>query len=157
MLPPGGNLEIDHLLAQVSKLHHARARTLFRSFGLHRGQPPLLYALGQLDGQTHSELADALRVSAPTISKMVQRLERAGFVERRADPEDQRVSRVHLTETGRAIHEDIARTFRSLGQEIANAFTPEEQVLLHSFLIRIRDNLLSATESESAKEVGHGI
>jgi hypothetical protein len=37
---------LDFLLVQICRLHHARAHTLLEEFGLYRGQPPVLYALG---------------------------------------------------------------------------------------------------------------
>ena len=140
--------ELGLLLAEVCKLHHAVSRSLVHKLGLHRGQPPLLSALAEREGQSHSELARALCVSAPTISKMVKRLERAGFVERRPDPDDERVSCVYLTDAGRAIQKDIRRTLRSMGKEIAREFSAEERVLLNSFLVRIRANLQAAGEGE---------
>ena len=100
-----GQLEdLDHLMAQVSRLHHTRAHALLRDIGLHRGQPPLLFALWDEDGQSQAALAERLGIAPATLTRMVQRMERAGFVERRADPADERLSRVHLTEAGRALY-----------------------------------------------------
>ena len=41
------------------------------------------------------------------MEKMIQRMERSGFVERRSDPEDERLSRVYLTERGRALQKPV--------------------------------------------------
>lgn len=135
---------IDHLLAQVCRLHHARARMLFHTMGLYRGQPPLLHALWERDGLTQTELAELLRVTPATITKSVQRLERTGFVVRKADPEDQRVSRVWLTDAGRAVHEDIQAAFRTMAEEIMAGLGMEERTVLKRLLAQIRDNLRSA-------------
>ena len=148
MLQERRDRELGLLFADVCKLHHAVSRSLVHGLGLHRGQPPLLSALAEREGQSHSELARALCVSAPTISKMVQRLERAGFVERRPDPDDERVSCVYLTDAGRSVQKDIRRTLRSMGKEITREFSAEERTLLHSFLVRIRANLQAAGEGE---------
>lgn len=140
-----GSESLDFLLAQVSKLHRARVHTLFEELGLYHGQPPLLFALWDQDGQTHTELAGRLHIQASTVTKMVQRMEKAGFVERRADPDDQRVSRVYLTDVGRTIRESVNQVFRRLEDETFADFTLEERVLLRRFFLQMRENLLRAS------------
>jgi DNA-binding MarR family transcriptional regulator len=136
---------IGALLPQVCRLHHDRARTLFNTLGLYRGQPPLLFALWEQDGLAHSELADRLQVSAATITKMVQRMERAGFVACRPDPDDQRVSHVYLSDAGLAVQANVRQVFGTFEEETLAGFTLEERVLLRRFLLHIRDNLARVT------------
>ncbi len=133
---------IDFLLAQVCRLHHSRARTLLEEFGLFRGQPPLLFALWEEEGLTHSELAEHLHVQPATITKMIKRMERAGFIERRQDAEDQRVSRVYLTDAGRNIRDAVEGVLRELEEQTFAGFSSEEHTLLNQFLLRIRNNLM---------------
>jgi DNA-binding MarR family transcriptional regulator len=137
---------IDRLLAHVCHLHHERARMRFSGIGLHRGQPPLLFALWEQDGLTHTELAERLGVSAATISRMVQRMERAGFVQREPDATDQRVSRVYLAEAGRTIQTRVQKLFGELEAETLARLSPEECVLLRRLLEHIRANLLGAID-----------
>ena len=132
---------LDFLLAQVCKAHRARMFTLFEELGLYHGQPPMLFALWDQDGQTHTELAGRLHIQASTVTKMVQRMEKTGFVERRNDPDDQRVSRVYLTPAGYAVREDVNRIWRQLEDETFDGFTLEEQVLLRRFFLQMRENL----------------
>ena len=139
---------INHLLVHVCRLHHSRARTLLHGLGLYRGQPPVLHALWEKEGLTHSDLATRLHVTPATITKMIQRMEKAGFVERRPDSEDQRVSRVYLTDAGQAIQAEVHRVFRALEDESLAGFTVEERVLLRRFLLHIRENLVRATGEE---------
>lgn len=63
----------------------------------------LLLWLDGWDGLTQTELARRQRVEAPTVCRMIDRLERDGLVERRPDPGDRRATRVHLTGPGRAL------------------------------------------------------
>lgn len=136
---------LDFLLAQVSRLHHTRAHTLFESLGLYRGQPPVLHALWDQDGLTHSELAERLHVTPATMTRMIQRMEKAGFVTRRPDEQDQRVSRVHLTKAGRAIRAKLQAVWQTMESETFAGLTPAEQVELRQLLLKIRANLLDAT------------
>ncbi len=133
---------LDHLLAQVSRLHHERARAQIGALGLHRGQPPLILALWEKDGRTHTELAEYLYVTPATVTKMVQRMESAGFVQRQPDTEDQRISRVTLTESGRQTGRELNALFHTLDAETFAGLTQEERTILHRFLLRVRENLL---------------
>jgi DNA-binding MarR family transcriptional regulator len=141
-----GTESMEFLLGQVCKLHHARAHDLLEGLGLYRGQPRLLHALYEEEGITHGELAARLRVAPATITKMIQRMERAGFVERRADPADQRVSRVYLTEAGHAIHAAVDEALGTLEEESLAGLTEAERDQLNQFLISVRDNLIRAVE-----------
>jgi MarR family transcriptional regulator, organic hydroperoxide resistance regulator len=135
---------IDFTLADVCHVHHARAHQLLEALGLYRGQPPVLFALWEQEGLTHTELAERLRNTPSTISKMLRRMERAGFVVRRPDADDQRVSRVYLTEAGRAVESEVQAAFRTLEAETFAGLASEERVLLHGLLQRLRDNLRRA-------------
>jgi DNA-binding MarR family transcriptional regulator len=73
--------------------------------GVHPGQFFCLRVVSAHDGISQRELADELHVAPPSISRMLQNMERAGLVERRDDERDQRVTRVFLTEHGRALDE----------------------------------------------------
>jgi DNA-binding MarR family transcriptional regulator len=136
---------IGLLLAQVSKLHHARAHALLEELGLYRGQPHMLRALWAEEGQTHSELARRLHVTPATTTKMLKRMEKAGFVERRHDAEDQRVSRVYLTEAGRSIRDDVQRVWHTLEEETFAELNLEERLLLRRLFLQMRENLVRAT------------
>jgi MarR family transcriptional regulator, organic hydroperoxide resistance regulator len=132
------------LLAQVCKLKHARVQSLLEGLGLHRGQPAMLGALRDREGLTHTELARQLQVQPATITRMVARMERAGFLARRPDEEDQRVSRVYLTEAGRRVQADVQEVWRTLDGEAFGDLTAEEKRELGCLLLQIRDSLSRA-------------
>jgi DNA-binding MarR family transcriptional regulator len=135
---------INYLLAQVSRLHRSRAHTLLEAIGLYRGQHHVLRMLWEAEGRTHSELAEGLHVRPATVSKMIQRMSKAGFVECRQDSRDQRVSRVYLTDAGRAIREDVQQVWRMLEGETFAGLRPDEQAMLRQYLLQLYDNLLQA-------------
>ena len=68
---------------------------------IHPAQASCLWVLSSNDGVSQTDLADLLRVSRPTITVMLQKMEAAGMVERRPDELDQRKIRIYLTEDGR--------------------------------------------------------
>ncbi len=132
---------LGYLLGQVCKAHYFRARTLLEDLGLYRGQQFVLCALWKEEGITHSELADRLGVHPTTVTNAVKRMERSGFVERRPDPRDERVSRVYLTDAGRGIRGAVERVWAELEEETLDGFSDEERQTLARLLDRIRENL----------------
>lgn len=139
---------MDFLLAQVSRLHRQRAYELLDKLGLYRGQPPVLFALWEQDGLTHGELAGQLGITPATMTKMIQRMEKAGFVKRQPDASDQRVSRVYLTETGRAVRADLEATRQQMELESFSGFNDEERAVLRGFLLRLRANLAQVIQGK---------
>lgn len=133
---------MDWLLVQVCHHYQQHAHELFEITGLYRGQPPVLYALWEQEGLTQSELAERLHNTPATISRMLQRMEKTGFIHRRPDAEDQRVSRVYLTAAGRAIQAEVQAIWIKMEAETFAGLSPEELELLRSFLLRLRANLL---------------
>ena len=59
-----------------------------------------LASIAKHDGPTHGELAAIEQVSPPTITAVVDKLEKLGLVTRQADASDRRVTRVHATSAG---------------------------------------------------------
>jgi DNA-binding MarR family transcriptional regulator len=132
---------ISYLLAQVCKVHRSKGQELLSNLDLHLGQEMLLIHLWPRDGLTQSELADDLCISPATITKTLDRMSKVGLVERRTDNEDQRVSRVYLTNEGRLLQEPVGGAWHELeAQSMAN-LTLEEQILLRRLLLQVYENL----------------
>lgn len=134
---------MDFLLAKICHLHYIRAHSLLEAIGLYRGQPPLLHALWEQEGLSHTQLAERLQISPATTTKMVQRMEKTGFLQRRPDPGDERVSRVFLTETGRAVRAQVQGVWDRMEAETFQGLSDEERAALRRFLLKIRRNLES--------------
>jgi DNA-binding MarR family transcriptional regulator len=116
---------------------------LLEELGLHRGQAFVLYALWEQDGITQSELTERLDRSPSTITKTVQRMERAGFVKRCPDDSDERVSRVCLTDAGRDVRPAVEEVWNVLDRQIFAGFSPQELTALSDLLTRICRNIES--------------
>lgn len=139
----GTQKKLGALLSLVSRAHYNLANQVFERVGLFRAQPPVLFALGQKDGITQSELAEYLEISTPTLTNLLRRMEAAGLISRVHDPADARVSRVYLTATGKTV---LAQAY-ILGAEMDEVafagFSSEERERLNEFLKRIHTNLTS--------------
>ena len=107
---------VGYTLASVCKLHRQRAHELMSEIGLHVGQEMLLSALCKAEGMTQTELAECLMIQAATVTNSLRRLERDGIVERNADLEDKRISRVHLTDKGRELINRVEEKWKRLDE-----------------------------------------
>jgi MarR family transcriptional regulator, organic hydroperoxide resistance regulator len=129
------------LLAKVCRAHRANVGGLLAGVGLHVGQEMVLLELWKEDGLKGGELAERLGVEPPTVTRMIRRMERCGFVERRPDPADARSFRVCLTEKGRALEEPVARIWEEAEEKTLRGMGPEETLVLRRLLARVRKNL----------------
>jgi len=129
------------MLARVAKLHRQRAEELLTEIGLHVGQEMLLAALQDNDGISQSELADCLMIQPSTVTNSLKRMERAGIVMRRVDSEDQRITRVHITEKGQNLNQAVREQWSRLEDNSFHGFSMEERVLLRRLLIQTYQNL----------------
>jgi DNA-binding MarR family transcriptional regulator len=132
---------IAPLLARTCKLKHQRMHRLLEGLGLYQGQPSVLRALWKQDGLMHSELAESLNRSPSTITNMVKRMEKAGFVVRRPDPRDERISRVYLTGTGHRIRTAVEDVWRAFEEQVFAGFSEEELTVLRDLLLRMCRNI----------------
>jgi len=134
--------ELGKLLGSVCRLHHTRADQSMDKIGLYRGQARLLMTLSEQDGLPHSEIAERLDISAPAATKVIKRMEEAHYVQRRADPADERVSRVYLQAQGHALIAKIRRTFARLDRAMFDGLPETELEQFRDLLTRMQANLL---------------
>ena len=132
---------LEFLFSKVIKLHHDQIRKSLRKIGLYKGQPFILFALNERDGLAQKELAEKVHIKCASLSVIIRRMEKAGIVERRKDPDDLRVSRVYLTEEGRNILVKVEEKMKAVKQECFKGFTQEERVLLRRFFLQMSKNL----------------
>ena len=93
---PGG--PVSRALAQVVRLHRTAAGELLKSTGLYPGQEVLMMHLWAAGVVRQADLINALVLDPSTVTKMLQRLQRAGKVTRTTDPADRRAVRREHTE-----------------------------------------------------------
>lgn len=107
-------------------------------------QAGLLFFLGGSDGALMSEAAEALHLGAPGISGLADRVERAGLIERRADKDDRRVSRLWLTEAGRSARKRAQTGMNTLNTRLTEGFTDAEIDVVARWLSSLQTKFPSA-------------
>jgi DNA-binding MarR family transcriptional regulator len=119
--------------------------------GLYAGQDGVILALSEEGGLTAGALATRLGVKAPTMTRTIGRLEAQGFVERRPDETDGRLTVVHLTEAGRASVDTITEAGR-LSEEQAAEGLSEKDVRQLLKLLRTMDENLHANLPDGPRD-----
>jgi DNA-binding MarR family transcriptional regulator len=87
-----------HAFAQAYKPH-------LEPLGLTYPQYLVMLLLWERDGRSVNELGAPLRLDSGTLTPLLKRMEKAGFVRRQRDARDERVMRIHLTPQGHALRE----------------------------------------------------
>ena len=91
------NRSLGYLVHDVARLMRRTFDRRARHLGLTRSQWFVIAHLYRNDGQNQRHLADELDMRRAPLSKLLDRLESGGWVERRADPDDRRANRVYIT------------------------------------------------------------
>ncbi|MDP1739346.1 MAG: MarR family winged helix-turn-helix transcriptional regulator [Caulobacter sp.] len=94
--------------------------------GLSAAQAGLVLFLGKFDGAAIGDAAEALDVAPSAMTGLVDRMTRAGFVERRPDPKDGRGQRLHLTDQGWTARNEAVRLLADLNQRMTEGLSPEQ-------------------------------
>lgn len=133
--------EIREFLDKISAQMRRNYAERLREFNLHVGQEQLLCRLWREDGLTQIQLSERLNCEPPTITNMVKSLENHGFVVRKRDPKDRRVSRVYLTPAGSDLCEPVERIWNMQLNKLLSGIIPEERLLLRRLMKQMADNL----------------
>ena len=124
------------------RVHNRLERRIAETLGLHGLTLPqfdVLATLGHGEGITQQELAERLLVTKGNVVGLIDRVSLAGWVERRADPEDRRANRLYLTSAGRKLLAEAWPSQVALNQKIFGTLSDAELRQMHGFLERLED------------------
>jgi len=108
---------LDRVLALVVFLNDDMTRALARD-GLTASRAHLIWELVQRGPSTQRVLADAMRVSARTVTGLIDGLVETGFVTREKHPSDRRAALVTLTAHGQGVAERLQREQRTFSRDL---------------------------------------
>ena len=142
---------MDHPYQGVGALMVEVARLLRRNFnrraqglGLTQAQWQALAHLSRRQGINQACLADLLEVQPITLTRLIDRLAAAGWVERRPDPADRRAQRLYLTERAEPLLEDMRGLASATREEALAGLGDAERRQLIDALQIIKGNLVRA-------------
>ena len=123
-----------YLLARASSLVSGQFHERLRPHGLDVAGWRILATLSDGDGLSVGELAASVLFQQPTLTKMIDRMEGEGLVERRREDRDRRKVRVFITAEGRRKVRGVLSAAKAHEAEILNGYTVEESRSLKAVL-----------------------
>jgi MarR family transcriptional regulator, transcriptional regulator for hemolysin len=138
--------DVARLLRKRFELR-ARATTL----GLTRAQSSVLAYLARQEGINQAALAQILDLEPITLARLLDRLQAAGLIERRADPKDRRAHLLYLTEAAYPLLDRIFALAAEVREEALAGIPEPDRSRLLDMLIAMKSNLIEqAAEIEAA-------
>ena len=132
---------VVHALFRLSRKNRAMAADLLRPLGLFPGQELLLLQMPEGECRSQHDLVDALGLDHSTVTKMVQRLERAGVLTREPSGRDRRVMMVRLTDQGVEQRRAVEEMWSQMEQATTADLSDRQRAQLLGLLRRIEAGL----------------
>ena len=142
------SLRFGFLIHDVSRLRRVVVDRSLKPMGITRSQWWVLAFLSRRDGMTQTALAADLDLTKVAIGGLLDRMEAAGFVERRADQNDARARRVYLTRAGARMIATIRESVETVELEILSRIPEEALSQAAATLKLLKDTLLEMTGAE---------
>jgi MarR family transcriptional regulator for hemolysin len=137
------DISFGYLLNDVTLLIRKHFDRRAVKFGLTRAQWRAVKVLYHREGLRQTELAEFLEMEPIAVGRVIDRLQAAGFVERRPDPKDRRAWRLHTTEQARGVVDDMEVIGRGLRKDATRNIDYDELQQALAVITRIKDNLLA--------------
>jgi len=134
---------METLPFEIGETAHALRKAFDRravGLGVTRAQWKVLFRLERQSGLRQIELADMLDIEPITLSRIVDRLEEAGLVERLADPADRRAWRLHVTARAQPLIEKLRAVADEMISEAFAGIALKDIEITRAVLGRVREN-----------------
>ena len=134
---------METLPFEIGETAHALRKAFDRravGMGVTRAQWKVLFRLERQPGLRQIELADMLDIEPITLSRIVDRLEEGGLVERLADPADRRAWRLHVTARAQPLIEKLRGVADEMIAEAFAGIDPKDIAITRAVLTRVREN-----------------
>ena len=132
---------INQAIRLLSLRHRARTAALLAPLGLHPGQEALLLELARTGPMIQAQLSEALGVEPPSVTLMTRKLEASGHIRRKPVPSDKRAGMVELTDSGRALADQVKRLWSALAEETVTGLSAQTVAELPDLLKTLTVNV----------------
>jgi DNA-binding MarR family transcriptional regulator len=142
---------LGYLISDTARL----LRTVFdrrvRALGLTRAQWLVLTRLHRRPGSSQSELAEMMEVEKATAGRHLDRLERKGWIERRADKIDRRIKRIYLTQEAERVHRRMWRVAEDTVEDALHDLSAAEAAALLDLMRRVKGRLQMLSNEDTLR------
>lgn len=143
-VPEVSETSISFRIARIARMQRARFDSRAKSLGLTRAQWRVMATVKLAEGATQREVASRLEVSGVTAGRIIDRLEAAGWLERRQDSDDRRINRLHTTQAAEPMLEHLTALGTNEEQTALNGLSTDERATLAALLDRLVSNMVAA-------------
>lgn len=140
------NMPVQLLLAQVGHMYKWYVVNQMKDTKLKAGQAGILVILQMMGPLSQKEIADRIHITPPSVNVAVQKLEKLGYVRKEQDEKDQRVTRIHLTDSGEQTIGNMHEMLKNTEAVLLKNMSTEEKILCRRLLLQMSDNLFQEKE-----------
>ena len=141
-------IELGYLIADLRRVYTRVFDRAAATHGLTHVQWRVLKQLQGSEGLTQAALAEALVMEPIAVGRVVDRLQKAGFVQRRADPGDRRCWRLHLDPASTPVIEAVDAMARQLRASFVDGTDRNDLAQVVRVLGQLHDNLSRLDQSQ---------
>jgi DNA-binding MarR family transcriptional regulator len=146
---------LSYLVLDVARLMTTAFEARAKSIGVTRAQWSLIAALVRVEGCNQAQLAELMQISPISLGRLVDRMQKAGWVERRAVRGDRRTYRLFLTSKAHAIRPALRQLSDELQEQALAELSTDQRTQLLAALGTVRSGLAGRqVESREAQRVG---
>lgn len=131
---------LGYLVNRAARLMAGELAERLRPAGIGIGQWAIMLLLWARDGSTQAELARLAAIEPPTVVRTIDRMVRDGLVTRAPDPNDARLSRIHLTQRGRTLRDELVPHAVAVNDVFLQRLTASEGASLRRLLTKLLAN-----------------
>lgn len=128
---------VAYLLSMVGSASSRRWKARMAELGLDPRDVVVLRMVAAEPGRTQRSLVPALQVPASRIVALVDRMERAGLLERRPPPHDRRAHALYLTGKGRRALDAVLRVGREHEDDLTEGLSADQRASLERLLLAV--------------------
>lgn len=136
------------LLTEAARLLRKLLDRRLHPLGLTRAQWSVLAILASRDGLSQSQLAEILEIEKTTAGRLIDHVEKSGWVERRPIPGDRRLWGVYLTERAGPLIAEVEKIVLSTRAEMLSGLSRQQQQELSAALQSVKASLQHALNAE---------
>lgn len=125
--------EIQAIMPTIKRLMHTRTHELLRQYGISYAQFELVFTLQRCEesvAPSAKEIAEQLSLTAGAVSQLVDSLVELQLIERQADSQDRRITRIVLSEQGKTIAKQIHENKHLLMRDVMESLSEAELVTM---------------------------
>jgi DNA-binding MarR family transcriptional regulator len=143
---------LGFLLGDVSRLLRREFDRRVAHLGLSQAQWRVLARLSVCEGINQANLAEQIEIQPISLTRLIDRMQAAGWVERRPDPKDRRALRLFLTPKAQPLLSELFRHGEETRQAALDGLSDPEVRQLSASLEKMKSNLIAASDSPAVEK-----